>query len=76
MAVSSFDLSAWAWNVATTGALARSVANMDVDGVSGSWACTTSGPNERSASPTRRKDATEKRIGATVKARRSSQKAW
>src|SRR5437588_6327982 len=64
-AASSVERSAYAWNVATTGAGERSAANIDVLGVNGSWTCTTSGPNAANASEIRRIDAGLGQIRAT-----------
>ncbi len=60
------DLSRWAWNVATTGLSAARTASIEVLGEKGSWACTTSGRNPRTAARIRRHERREKHIGATV----------
>jgi len=58
------ERSVCAWNVATTGAGDCHVATADVDGISGSCACTTSGRNDANA----RRTANDQQgaIGATV----------
>src|SRR5437667_9654490 len=61
----SFERSAYAWNVATTGAVERSAANIPVDGANGSCTWITSGRSSSSDHRTRRIDPRLGQIGAT-----------